>query len=154
MTTLECPVPGCTYSTGEKTENVAVTLLNAHMFVHTHPQSGPKLKRPSIEAGVSMETWNLFTRKWKAYQEEYHITDGNGSRQLLQCADNTLEDALLKMDPEITSKSVTEALAAMKELAVIPIATGILRSELLEMKQNRDEVFRNFASRVRGKAEI
>ena len=154
MTTLECPVPGCTYSTGEKTENVAVTLLNAHMVVHTHPQSGPKLKRPSIEAGVSMETWNLFTRKWKAYQEEYHITDDNGSRQLLQCADDTLEDALLKTDPEITSKSVTEALAAMKELAVIPIATGILRSELLEMKQNRDEAFRNFASRVRGKAEI
>ena len=85
-----------------------------------------------------METWNLFTRKWKTYQEEYRLTEDKGSRQLLQCADATLEDALLKMDPEITSKSVTEALAAMKELAVIPIATGILRSELLEMKQNRE----------------
>ena len=41
----------------------------------------------------------------------------------------------------------------MKKLAVIPIATGIIRSELLEMKQLRDEAFRKFASRVRGKAE-
>ena len=100
-----------------------------------------------------METWNLFTRKWKIYQEGYSFNDNDGSRHLFQCADSTLGDALLKTDPDITSKTVTEVLATMKELAVIPIATGILRSELLEMKQNRDEAFRNFASRVRGKAE-
>ncbi len=41
----------------------------------------------------------------------------------------------------------------MKNLAVIPVATGIVRAELLEMKQLRDEAFRKFASRVRGKAE-
>ena len=41
----------------------------------------------------------------------------------------------------------------MKKLAVIPIATGIVRSELLEKKQLRDETFRTFALCVRGKAE-
>ena len=163
MSTLDCPLPNCDYSTGEKTEPVAIALLNAHMYIHAQPaqqqpvasvaRKGPRLDRPSIEAGVSMETWNLFTRKWKIYQEGYSLNDNDGSRHLFQCADSTLGDALLKTDPDITSKTVTEVLATMKELAVIPIATGILRSELLEMKQNRDEAFRNFASRVRGKAE-
>ena len=44
-------------------------------------------------------------------------------------------------------------LAAMEKLAVIPIAIGILRAELLDMKQERDESFRKFASKVKGKAE-
>ena len=45
---------------------------------------------------------------------------------LFQCADSMFGDAPLKTDPDITSKTVTEMLATMKELAVIPIATGIL----------------------------
>ena len=64
-----------------------------------------------------------------------------------------LSDLLLKTDPDIVSKDVHEVLRAMKKLAVIPIATGIVTSELLEMKQLRDEAFRKFASRVRGKSE-
>ena len=82
-----------------------------------------------------METWNLFTRKWKIYQEGYSLNDNEGSRHLFQCADSTLGDALLKMDPDITSKTVTEVLATMKELAVIPIATGIFRASGDETKQ-------------------
>ena len=158
MPTLECPLPNCDYSTGEQTEPVAIAYLNAHMYVHAQPaqqqlaasvaRNGPKLDRPSIEAGVSMETWNMFQRRWKIYKEGSHLSDNDASHHLFQCADSVLGDALLKTDPDITSKPVTEVLAAMKKLAIIPIATGILRSELLEMKQNRDEVFRNFASRV------
>lgn len=41
----------------------------------------------------------------------------------------------------------------MRSLAVIPVATGVLRTELLQLKQERDEPFRSFAARVRGKAE-
>ena len=41
----------------------------------------------------------------------------------------------------------------MRSLAVIPIATGVLRADLLHMHQERDEPFRAFAARVRGKAE-
>ena len=33
------------------------------------------------------------------------------------------------------------------------MATGVLRTELLHMSQDRDEPFRSFAARVRGKAE-
>ena len=160
-TDMRCPFD-CGYSTGEHSEPVAIAYFNAHMLKHKQPkaqqsasrQSGPKLDRPMIEAGASMEEWNLFTRKWKIFKDGSHIDDKDASHHLFQCADGQLGDALLKTDPDIVSKDVDAVLQAMKKLSVIPIATGILRAELLEMKQLRDEPFRKFASRVRGKAEI
>ena len=44
-------------------------------------------------------------------------------------------------------------MAVTRSLAVIPIATGVLRTELVQMKQQRDEPFRAFAANVQGKAE-
>ena len=41
----------------------------------------------------------------------------------------------------------------MRSLAVIPVATGVLRADLLQVRQEREEPFRAFAARVRGKAE-
>lgn len=164
-TNMKCPLPDCTYSTGEQTEPVAIAYLNAHMYAHMQPlptqqvatsvvrSSGPKLDRPTVQTGVSMEEWNMFTRRWTIFKEGSHINNDNASHHLFQCADGPLGDALLKTDPDIINKDIDVVLSAMKKLAVIPIATGILRSELLEMKQLRDEIFRKFASRVRGKAE-
>ena len=54
--------------------------------------------------------------------------------QLFQCASETLGDALLKIDADITSQPINVLMATMKALAVVPVATGILRSELLEMR--------------------
>ena len=156
-TNLKCPMPDCTYTTEDVTEAVAIALLNAHMHSHTQSstvkRSGPKLDRPLIEAGATMEDWNVFERKWRMYKTGSHITDSDAALHLFQCAESALGDALLKADPDITSKVEAEVLEQMKNLAVIPVATGIVRAELLEMKQLRDEAFRKFASRVRGKAE-
>ena len=41
----------------------------------------------------------------------------------------------------------------MRRLAVIPVATGVLRSDLMQMRQLRDEPFCAFAARVRSKAD-
>ena len=46
-----------------------------------------------------------------------------------------------------------QLLETMRSLAVIPVATGVLRTELLQLRQERDEPFRSFAARVQGKAE-
>jgi len=75
------------------------------------------------------------------------------STQLFQCAGETLGDRLLKSDPTIVLKASTDLLAAMKSLSVIAVATGVTRSELMCMKQDRDEQLRSFAARVRGKVE-
>ena len=164
-TKLVCPLPECEYSTGDQTEPVAIAYLNAHMYAHKSPpaqqqsaasighRGGPKLDRPTIETGVSMEEWIMFTRRWNIFREGSQIADNSASHHLFQCADAALGDSLLKTDPDIIKKDIDTLLSTMKKLAVIPIATGIIRSELLEMKQLRDETFRKFASRVRGKAE-
>ena len=164
-TNMACPIPDCGYSTGDQTEPVAIAYLNAHMYAHMSPpaqqqsaasgvrRGGPKLDRPTIKTGVSMEEWIMFTRRWNIFREGSQIADDNVSHHLFQCADEALGDALLKTDPDILRRSIDVVLNTMKKLAVIPVATGLIRSELLEMKQLRDEAFRKFASRVRGKAE-
>ena len=43
-------------------------------------------------------------------------------------------------------------LKAMQRLAIIPVATGVLRSELMVMRHDRDKQFRSFVARVCGKA--
>ena len=38
-------------------------------------------------------------------------------------------------------------------VAIIPVATGVLRAELMQMFQGSEELFITFAARVRSKAE-
>ena len=66
---IPCPIAGCEYSTGSVSEAVAVVLLSTNDISHTSSsnastvRSGPKLDRPKVELGISMEQWNLFVRK-------------------------------------------------------------------------------------------
>ena len=109
----------------EVPEAVAVALFNMHVMVHSGSSAsnatsrpyGPKLERPRMESGISLE-------KWK------------------------------KVDPDVTTRSIEVVIATMKALAVIAVAVGVLCAELLELCQKRDEPFRSFATRVRGKAEM
>ncbi|KAJ8333519.1 hypothetical protein SKAU_G00415270 [Synaphobranchus kaupii] len=73
--------------------------------------------------------------------------------QLFQCAGPDLGDSLLKANPGAASQPLADLIAAMRSLAVIPVATCVLRTELLQLRQERDETFRAFTARVRGKAE-
>ena len=66
------------------------------------------------------------------YKEGERIIGRDISYHLFQCAESALGDALLKSHPDISSKGETEILEQMKNLAVIPVATGIVRAELLE----------------------
>ena len=155
---IKCPIAGCDFSTGLLPEAVAVVLLSTHAISHKQSNTanvpmGPKLDRPRVELGISLEKWNLFERKWNVFKSGSGIPDNLAAAQLFQCADEALGDSLLKIDPNIVDTTVDTVLGKMKSLAVIPVAISVLRAELLEMKQKRDEPFRTFASRVRGKAE-
>ena len=67
MISLECPIPGCGYSTPEASEVVACALLAAHTPVHTAPSlisnvgpaNGPKLERPKVDIAINKEDWNI-----------------------------------------------------------------------------------------------
>ena len=121
--------------------------------VFAHERQGLKLERPHIDFGVSMEEWNVITRRWRLFKEGSGISDESAPSQLFQCTSRELGENLLKFDAEIATRPIEELTESMRRLAVIPIATGVLRTELMQMRQMRDESFRSFAARVRGKAD-
>ena len=162
---VRCSVPNCQFETDEVSETLAIALLGNHALAHQIPAPaggtgttsniprGPKLERPRVDIGVSTEGWNVFTRRWQVFRSGSGIDEASAPSQLFQCAGPELGDSLLKANPHITSASLQDLLAAMRSLAVIPVATGVLRADLLQVRQEREEPFRAFAARVRGKAE-
>jgi hypothetical protein len=158
MVIVQCSVPDCPFRTEDVSENLAIALLTNHGYAHTataatHALRGPKLERPKVDVGVTLEEWNVFVRRWNVFKSGSGIDNDSAPSQLFQCAGPTLGDNLLKTDAEAATKQLPDLLAAMRSLAVIPVATGVLRADLLHMHQERDEPFRAFAARVRGKAE-
>ena len=156
MVVIACPVQGCSFKTDDVEMAAVTVLLQLHALNHQSTTAGsraPKLDRSSIEAGVHPEGWNSFVRKWEAYRIGSGISDDMASTQLFQCAGEGLADVLLKSVPDVNSRPVTEVLDAMRALAVIPVARGVLRADLMKMQQSNGESFRFFAARVRGKAE-
>ena len=163
MVIVSCSVPGCAFKTVDVSEALAIALLSNHGLAHQQPPQrnaeaapaprGPKLLRPQADIGMSTEDWNIFVRRWEVFRVGNGIDEQSAPPQLFQCAGATLGDSLLRLDPNATSRALPELLMAMRSLAVIPVAIVVLRSELLQIKQERDESFRAFAARVRGKAE-
>ena len=161
MVILACAFEGCAFVTS------ALVILQSHVYGHAQAadrssnggshtreiSSAPKLDRPQIDVGVSIEQWQVFVRRWEVFKHGAHIDDASAAPQLFQCATQELGDTLLKSDAHITTKPLADLLTQMKKLAVILTATGVLRSELLNMQQSRNEPVRSFAARVRGKAD-
>ena len=152
MLTIKCSIPECPYKTPECGEAVTCALLAAHSTIQMAgpPRAavviqGPKLKRPKVNIGVTLEEWNIFKLRWDVFVSGCGLDPDASSLQLFQCAGDELGDSLLKTDPSIV--------AAMKSLAVIVVAAGVMRAELVRMQQERDESFRAFAARERGIAD-
>ena len=137
---VKCPFPGCTYETDEEgSEAIKIAYLSAHQISHmpganvasnpTPRIRTPVLDRPKVDVGVSAEEWNIFTRRWDVFVQGSGLVADDCSPQLFQCAAENLGDALLKTKPDITSKPTDELLAAMKSLAVIAVAPGVIRAD-------------------------
>ena len=102
---------------------------------------------------ASTEDWNAFIRRWDIFRVGSGIADVAAATQLLECAHDQLTNIILRADPTFAGRPVTDALKTLKSFAVVPVALGVLRSELSAMKQDPEEPFRTFAARVQGKAE-
>ena len=74
MVVVECSAPGCAFKTDDVSEALAIALLTNHGLAHQSaprvmaapaqapsPQ-GPKLDRPRVDMGVSIEEWSVFIR--------------------------------------------------------------------------------------------
>ena len=169
MVIVACAYPGCEFKSDDLTEVLACAVLQSHAFSHAaapifsqnaNPAPdqaaqvrGPKLERPQVDVGVSLEQWNVFLRRWEVFKQGSGIDEASAPSQLFQCASQTLGDNLLKSNAKIVAEPLQDLITAMRKLAVIPIATVVLRTELLQMRQLRDEPFRSFAARVRGKSD-
>ena len=155
MVIVQCPAAGCDYQTSDEDAPVVAALLHIHALSHAQATASarPKLDRPRIDIGVEQEVWNNFVRRWEAFRTGSNISVDTASTQLFQCASEALGDLLLKSDPNIQSRPMQEVLTTMQSFAVIPVAKGVIRAELMQLQQAPDEQFRTFAARVQGKAE-
>ena len=153
MVVVKCPL--CDFETEDLDIQIVAAVLNIHAIKHTQQASAsqPKLERPKIDAGVEEEVWNGFVRRWEAFRVGSGISDSTASMQLFQCASESLGDLLLKADPDIHNKPIKDVMSVMRTFAVIPVAIGVRRAELMQLRQEPDELFRTFAARVKGKAE-
>ena len=156
---VKCPTPGCDFVADNESDQVIVALLNihlqtAHMQAPPRPSAPPpRLDRPKIDVGVEEEAWNGFIRRWNAFKVGSGIGDDTAPMQFFQCATDHLGDLVLKAYPNVHNQTLEDIQEHMKELAVIPIAIGVRRAELMELRQAPDEPFRTFAANVQGKAE-
>ena len=96
-----------------------------------------------------MEEWNVLICRWRLFKEGSGISDESAPSQLFQCTSTEFGDNLLKF----ATRPIEKLIESMRRLVVIPIVTGVLRTELTQMCQMRDESFRSFAARVREKAD-
>ena len=166
MVVLKCPIASCDFETDDVDVAGAAVILQIHAVVHqpaapappttAQPlpsRRGPKLERPKIKLNSTPEEWNAFMRRWATYKAGSNIADEDAPGQLLECTSPELGDIVLRAYPDFTTKGIAEAITLLRSLAVIPVALGVLRSELDSMIQDPNQTFRAFAAKVQGQAE-
>ena len=159
MTRLVCPHAGCQEVTEDEDKDIAIALFNAHVSTQAIAGRGPaaqskseKLQRPKISQGMLEESWNSFLIQWDIYCDGSGLSPDDCPRQLLHICDQELLEFVLQSNPDIVNKTVEEIMAAIKRLAVVPVAMGVRRAEMLSMKQHMGELARYFAAKLQGQA--
>lgn len=109
----------------------------------------PKVDRPIIKQDSSDEEWQTFEADWKRFKRLMQIPDGDLADQLIECCEKPLSRLLLKENPHVIEDGEAALLAAMKKMAVLGVATTIKRTNLMAMKQEHGQTFREFNAHVR-----
>ena len=155
MVVYECDIEDCVYKTADVAEAAAVVYLTTHMSRSHAPSSqpkAPKIDPPKITQGTMIDGWELFHREWLTYSKAAGVPKDLEGVYVINCCDDDLRANLHKEDPEISNKGITHVLAAIKRLAVVRVASCVLQTELLSIKQEHAEPIRQFHARAWGKA--
>ena len=78
-----------------------------------------------------------FMLQWDLYVTGMDFNEGDKPRQFIHRCEQELLELVLKVDPPIGTKTLAVISETVKKLAVIPVATGVQRSELFSLKQDR-----------------
>ena len=135
MPTLNCPFDGCSSTTVNDSEALAIALFNAHVSTHTASASSnvqrpggsksEKIIRPKVTQGMLEEAWNSFLIQWKIYKSNAVLSVAESQLQLIYCCEQDLLEHVLRSEPDITSKDEKEQLESIRRLSVVPVAMGV-----------------------------
>ena len=67
------------------------------------------------------ESWNTFIAKWTMFKEGTDLSPRDVVRQLFQCCDDELGEAIIKGHSSSINSSETELMQVIKQLAVIHV---------------------------------
>ena len=158
MTSVKCPITGCTYKTEEVGEGLAVELMKLHAAVHSAPHPcitrTKKPDRPGIDTGCSESEWAFFNREWNIYTKRSCITGDELKHELNAACTTELRRCLLNFvgESELDKCTHEKLLCYIKEIAVESKNISVHRQEFYGMEQSRDEPIRLFMGRLQSKA--
>ena len=61
-------------------------------------------------------------------------------------------EMVLGVDPQIATRTQVQAMAVIKKMAVVPVAMGVRRAEMLVLKQDPGEMSKGYAAKIQRKA--
>ena len=142
-------------------EAVAIAMLTSHNNIHQGPapasrgsakQKVPKINRPELKQDINDEEWLTFESEWKRFKRCTEMANEDIADQLIECCEKSLTRLLLKEDPNIIEAGEAALLGAMKKMAVLHVATTVRRTNLMSLKQDHGQTFREFNANVRAVA--
>lgn len=143
MEPVQCPFPGCTFSTpAEMNPALAAVVLTTHAMVHSRVVKAKPapVKRPEISSGGTTEGWSYFLTRWRSYSQAVQLTERDTTIQLLECCDTKLRrDVTLNCVGPLPLEDLTEEnlLKAIRALAVREENPKVARVALSRMMQDR-----------------
>ena len=160
MVQISCKYTGCGEVIEHESEAIAIAMYNSHNGIHTQATAAPQraavkappVPRPILKQDVPAEEWCTFLQEWKQFKKLVTIPQHELADQLYQCCDRPLARLLLRENPDVVDEGETQLLAAMKKMAVLQVATSVLRARLRAMTQEHGQLFREFFANVRALA--
>ena len=168
MAPRPCEYPGCDWAFESNDPKTFLEMLRIHCHAN-HPQPAgaggedrpstraEKAKRPELASEVSDEDWDYFLARWERYKTSTKLVGEEIVTQLLECCCDQLRRdhhrTFLsdKKNEELTEETLKTQL---KQIAVQKRNLLVNRFKVFKLKQDRGELVRKFAGRVRSLAAV